>query len=198
MPDTAVFSTAIRALRPDLQRRRLLAAGALLPLLAACKNPLGPDGLSLTREQLNQALATRFPMERRVLEVLTVQLSTPQVTLLPQDQRLGTALALAVRDRIFDLQARGRVALTYRLRYDPSDGSIRMSDVNVDQLELASGATALQGYLQRIGSVLAEQFFNDLSLYTLSASQRQMLGTLGQPVIEISADRLRIRLQPAS
>lgn len=180
--------------RPD--RRRWLVAAALLPWLAACKNPLSNDGLDVSIEQLNQALTAHFPMNRRVLEVLSVQLATPKVTLLPQDQRLGTTMAMSVRDRIFDLQARGQVALTYRLRYQPSDGTVRMSDVTVDRLELTSGAMALQSYLQRIGGLLVEQFFNDFSLYTLTPDQRQLLGALGTPVVEISADRLRVRIKP--
>jgi aspartate/methionine/tyrosine aminotransferase len=57
---------------------QLVMAGLALPSLSACSNPavqlLTQRSLSLSREQLQAALAKRFPMEQRVADVLDVRL----------------------------------------------------------------------------------------------------------------------------
>ena len=120
-------------------RRRLvqaLAACLALPTLAACSNPavqlLTRQRLSLSREQLQAALARRFPLEQRVAEVLDLRLAEPQLHL--QAGRIGAELALTVTERLLGTAHPARMALDFGLRFEPSDRSVRMQGVRVQQL----------------------------------------------------------------
>ena len=59
-----------------------LVSAALLGGLSGCVLLL-PDHYTFRQEQLQRALERRFPFEQRVLEIFTVQLSQPRLSLLP-------------------------------------------------------------------------------------------------------------------
>jgi hypothetical protein len=165
-------------------RRRLLltlpALGALT--LAGCGGLGLPTELMLTQAELDERLARRFPRTQRVLEVLELTLSEPRVQLLPAQNRLACEFALALRDRLFDSGGSGRIAFDTALRWEPSDASLRLTQVTVQRLDLAGAPRALQAQSPRVGRLLAEQLLEDFSLWQMSVEQQQRLQRAGLDV----------------
>src|SRR5262245_31674259 len=100
-------------------RRRLLAstlsasALGLAALLAACTGLMWPPRVRYSEAELNQMLGRRFPLEKRVLEVVDLSLANPQLTLRPESRRLATRFDLQASDRLTGQRWRGEVALEY-------------------------------------------------------------------------------------
>ncbi len=133
------------------RRRLLLAAAGMSALsavsgLAGCAGWVGPQTLTLSEAELNALIGRAFPLQRRVLELLDVQMSAPQLRLLPDVNRLAVALVVSTQDRVFGRSARGSLRFDAALRWDAAEATIRLAQVRVQQLRLdgGSGTAALE------------------------------------------------------
>ena len=80
----------------DVNRiRRAFGWALLAPAWPALAAWLGPDAFTIGLSQIDAVLARRFPMKRRLLDVLDFELGAPALQLLPQDNRLGAKAAPA-------------------------------------------------------------------------------------------------------
>lgn len=158
-----------------------LCAGVLglMALLTGCAGLVGTHDIDISESQLTLLLARQFPMERKVLEVIDLNITNPQLTLLPQGNRVGTELDVTALDRLFGSSAMGHVKLDYGLRFQPSDHTIRMTQVRVRELTLSSGSNELRGAAQRIGGLVAENALENLVLYRMKPGQADEMDRLG-------------------
>lgn len=161
------------------RRRTLLVAGASGALLLAGCASLAPRDLVLSQSELQSLLERQFPRRQRVLELLDVNLLRPQVRLVPERNRIVTALELDATERLSQRTLRGSVAFEHGLRWEPADGTVRLSDVRVEQLQLDVAGTALAGAMSRIGVLLAERALDDFVLYRMSDERRDALRRAG-------------------
>jgi len=158
----------------------VLCAGvlALLALLSGCASLIGTHDVDISESQLALLLARQFPMERKVLEVIDLNIANPQIELIPQGNRVGTELDVTALDRLFGSSAMGHVKLDYALRFQPSDHTIRMTQVRVRELTLSSGSNNLRGAAQRIGGLVAENALDNLVLYRMKPTQADEMDRL--------------------
>ena len=80
-----------------MQRRHFLlpALAAGTTLIAGCAGLFGPRTVEVSQAQLEELLARRFPLTRRVLEIFDVTVSAPLLRLLPDANRIATDFELA-------------------------------------------------------------------------------------------------------
>ena len=184
-------------------RRMAFAAAAAAASVAAlaligCASLIGTRDVDISESQLNLLLARQFPMERKVLEVIDLNISNPQIHLLPQANRVGTELDVSALDRLFGSTAMGHVSLDYGLRFQPSDHTIRMTQVRVRELTLSSGSNNLRGASQRIGGLVAENALENLVLYRMKpaqADEMDRLNLVASP-ITVTAAGLHMSVSP--
>ena len=151
---------------------------ALLALLSGCAGLLGTHDVDISESQLTLLVARQFPMERKVMEVIDLDITNPVLTLIPQGNRVGTELDVAAVDRLFGNTATAHIKLDYGLRFQPSDHTIRMTQVRVRELTLASGSSNLHGAAQRIGGLVAEGALENLVLYRMKPAQADEMDRL--------------------
>ena len=157
-----------------------LCAGvlALMALMSGCAALIGTHDVDISESQLALLLARQFPMERKVLEVVELDITNPQITLIPEGNRVGTELDVSALDRLFGSSAMGHVKLDYGLRFQASDHTIRMTQVRVRELTLSSGSNNLRGAAQRLGGLVAENALEDLVLYRMKPAQADEMDRL--------------------
>jgi hypothetical protein len=162
--------------------RVMAAAGALcagvLGVLSGCASMVGTHDVDISESQLTVLMARQFPMERKVMEVIDLNITNPVLTLMPQANRVGTELDVTAVDRVFGSTALGHVRLDYGLRFEPSDHTIRMTQVHVRELTLSSGSSNLHGTAQRIGGLVAEGALENLVLYRMKPAQADEMDRL--------------------
>lgn len=183
---------------PARRRVALLAAAVFAAGLAGCSSLVGTRTVSLSESELTLLLARQFPMERKVLEVVDLQVTNPQLRLLPDTNRIGTELDVSALDRLFGSQAQGHVKLDYGLRFEPADHSIRMTQVHVRDLSLESGSNALHGAAQRIGTLVAENVLENLTLYKMKPAQADEMNRLNLEAspITVTAQGISMTVSP--
>jgi hypothetical protein len=175
-----------------------LAATAAALGLGGCATLAGSHDIVLSESHLTLLLAREFPLERKVLEVIDLSVANPQIHLLPETNRLGTELDVTATDRIFGNTAQAHVRLDYGLRFEPSDHSIRMTNVRVRELALASGSNQLHGAAQRLGTLVAEDVLEDRALYKMKpaqADEMDRLDLVASPIV-VTAQGVTVHVAP--
>jgi hypothetical protein len=154
-------------------RRRfgLSLGGAVLAGLVGCSGFGVPSSVSISESELALLLARQFPMERKVMEVIDLQVTNPQLRLLPEQNRIASEFDLLAVERLLGSRSQGHVVLDYALRFEPSDHTLRLTQVHVRDLRLESGPNALHGAAQRIGTLMAEELIENLPVYKMKQSQ---------------------------
>jgi hypothetical protein len=146
---------------------------------------LGPRNVMLSQEQMQTALERHFPYQRRLLEVIDVNVARPTLRLLPERNRIATDLDLSATERLSGRTVRGSLALDYALRYEPSDGSVRLSQVRVQDAKLDLGNGPLSPSSARLGALLAEHLLDDVALYRADPERLKVLQRLGVTAADI-------------
>jgi hypothetical protein len=178
------MTSTMKAQRPARRHFGFLAAGTiaagvvLASGLAGCAGLVGSHSVNLSESELTLLLARQFPMERKVLEVIDLQATNPQLRLLPESNRIGTELDVFALDRLFGSRAQGHVKLDYALRFDPADHTIRMTEVRVRELTLDTASSTLHGTAQRMGTLVAEDLLENMTLYKMKPAQADEMNRL--------------------
>ena len=176
-----------------------MVAGPLVLGGAGCAQLAGTRSVVYSEQELQQLLARRFPLDRRLLEVLDVRVTEPRVGLLPDANRLSAELDVTAVDRLFAGEYHGRLSLTTALRIAPADRSLRMTDVRVSRLTWDRRGDPASERLQRLGTLLAERLLEDFSLHQFRADQwdRLMAAGYAPPTLRITRAGVEVSAQPA-
>src|SRR5437667_1774540 len=110
---------------PSLRRRAAAAVtfGWVL-VLAACATLMGPRTIDVPEARLQQLVARQFPLKSRALELLDINVAVPRLALRPDANRIATEFDLTIGESLLKTPYRGTIALSYGLRYEPSDRTV--------------------------------------------------------------------------
>src|SRR5881628_2227791 len=65
-------------------------------LLASCAGMIGPRRIELSQSRLQAGIERRFPLHNRLLDLFDVQLTRPQLAILPESDRISLTLDVSV------------------------------------------------------------------------------------------------------
>jgi hypothetical protein len=169
-----------------------------LVALGACAS-LDARSLTLSQAELQALLERQFPRQQRVFELLDMSLSRPSLRLVPERNRLFTALELAATERLSGRQLRGSLGVEHGLRFEPVDATLRLAQVRVEAFQLALAGTPLSGQAARLGALLAERSLEDFVVYRLSDEKRQLMARAGvnNAELAVTARGVEMRFVPA-
>jgi hypothetical protein len=157
----------------------------------------GPKSINLSEARLQQLIASQFPFHNRMLDILEVTLSSP-------GNRINTGMDIGVASRglgalLTQRDLRGAIDLSYGLRFEPSDNSVRMTDVRVARLDIPGAPSQFQSTFNKLGSALAEQVLRDYTLYKLKPEDLSAAKGWGYKpgAFSIGSNGLNLSLEPA-
>ena len=155
---------------------------AIAVTLVACM-PTGwtGDGYTFSRSQMQDALARKFPFQRRFLGFFDVTLSNPQVSLDPARNRIAIQADAVVQSGLFRQPLTGPLAVSSGLHYDAPTHSIRLDQPTVDRFDLQNVPGGIGPQISSIGSLIAGQLLNDYAVYTFKPEQLKVAGIAVEP-----------------
>jgi hypothetical protein len=166
-------------------RRYLLGAAlslALTPLAKAKPQDSEPQALpryTVSKEQLQVALAQRFPLHYPVPGLLDLDLQSPQLQLLPEQNRLSVELAVQAAGPALQRSHAGTFALEFSLRYEPSDRSIRATQLRLQRLQFPTLQPGVVALLNAYAPALAEQSMLEVVLHQLQEKDLALADVMG-------------------
>jgi hypothetical protein len=162
----------------SVSRRACLVLAWASALAAGCAS-LDPRRFTISEAELQARLERLFPRQQRVMELLDVRLASPRLRLLPERNRIATALDLSAVERLSGQTLSGALAIEHGLRFEPRDATLRLAQVRVDAFRLELGAAPLSGQAARIGSLLAERALDDFVVYRIDDERWRLLTQAG-------------------
>lgn len=154
----------------DFSGRRTLVLGVLAAgVLAGCAmvQP-GPRTIEISEARLAELVSRRFPMDHRYLELVDVSLSQPRMRLLPQENRIQTELDYTMGTVLQGTRtAQGVLGLSYGLRFEPADRTVRLMEVRVDRFDVPGVPPGQAERMSRLGSAVAETILRDAVIHRL-------------------------------
>lgn len=192
------MNTRITTLAPDPAHRTLFRLAAMLAgatLLSSCASILGPRQVELPLHKLQSSLDKRFPINERLLDIFDVQLTRPQLSLVPDQDRVALAVDASVAPPFARAWA-GNVAFSGRLYIDPGRAAVMMAEPRVDRLRLGNPDAERQ--LARVANTLIDTVARDMPVYAFDQKDLRYAGVQFVPTrIQTTRTGLLVTLEPA-
>lgn len=158
----------------------------------------GPRQVDVPLSRLQESLGSRFPLDKRVLEMFRIQLTRPQLSTLPEQERLLITLGMAVSTPLTAQPWSGRLALSGKLFIDAAQNAIVIRDVRVEKLSADGMDEARQRLLGKVMNLVTDQVLQDSPLYRFKPDELRYFGTQYVPIaIHPVSDALRLTFEPA-
>ncbi|WP_313165900.1 DUF1439 domain-containing protein [Massilia oculi] len=180
-------------MRRTVVRLAAIAVGA--SLLASCSSLIGPRQVELPLHKLQAGLDKRFPVNERLLELFDVQLTSPQLAIQPDQDRVALAVEASVAPP-FARAWTGNIAFSGRLYVDPGRAAVMMAEPRVDSLRL--GNPEAERHLTRVANGLIDTVARDMPVYTFEQKDLRYAGVQFVPTrIQTTRTGLVVTLEPA-
>jgi hypothetical protein len=159
---------------------------------------MGQHTVEISRDQLMGKLGQQFPMKNQVLDVFEVTAMPPRLTLQPDSNRVLADVDINAQDRLFQKNYPGSLWLSFGLRYEPRDNTIRLQQVTIDKVNLQGLPASYERYLTQLGAWLAEDRLQNFVLHRITPEQLARADQYGLMVSDVKITRrgLGVILQP--
>lgn len=175
--------------RPANTLIRWLIALVVTWLLAGCAGLLVPDSFSFSDHEMQQALQSRFPVEKSYLGLVDLTLTHPQVSSDPVSQRLALQLDALVNIAGVDHPVTGHFILDGQLQYDSDRKAIVLHQPALQQATINGLSPASAGLLRQAAGFAISEKLDGAVLYQLNNDDLHLLGTQVAPQrIEVTDD----------
>lgn len=158
-----------------------VAATVAVALIACMPTGWTGNGYTFSRGQMQEALARKFPFQRRFLGFFDVTLTNPQISLDPARNRISIQADASVESGLLRQPLTGPLAISSGLHYDSPTRSIRLDQPSVDRFDLQNVPGGLGQQISAIGSLIAGQLLNDYAVYTFKPEQLKVAGVAVEP-----------------
>jgi hypothetical protein len=166
-----------------MKRKWLLSLAAWMALggagLLALPDARAQPSYTVSSEQLQEAVAQRFPMRYPVAGMLDLTVQAPRLRLLPEENRLGTEMVVKAAGPALRRIYAGTFDLDFALRYEASDQSIRAYQLRVNSLRFAGLPPGPSELLEAYGPALAEQALYEVVVHRLRPQDLMLADGMG-------------------
>jgi hypothetical protein len=185
--------------RADARRRVLkgLAVAVGGAVLASCATFSGPRQVDIPLSRLQAGLDRRFPIDNRMLEMFNVRLSRPQLSMLPEADRVGLTMEAEIAPPFLKHAFNGSVAFSGRLYVDPSRSAVFMTEARVDRFDLDGIDASASRQFANIANVVMEDVVRDVPVYSFRMEDLRYAGVQFVPTrIATTGSGLVVTLEP--
>lgn len=152
-----------------------LGGSALLALPAAQAQP----SYTVSSEQLQEAVAQRFPRRYALGGLLELTVQAPRLRLLPELNRLGAEMVVDAAGPALERPSTGLFDVDFALRYEASDQSIRAHQLRVNSLRLSGLPLGPAALVEAYGPAIAEQALLEVVVHRLRPQDLMLSDGLG-------------------
>jgi hypothetical protein len=163
-----------------MDRRLLICALAGWPAAHLLAQPQEPrPRLKVSAAELHQALSARFPVRFGVPGLVELEVSAPQLLLLPARNQLGAALLVQASGPALRRMQAGEMDVMFSLRYEPADQTLRAHHMEILDIRMPGlSADGLQ-VLRTVLPEVAREVVGEVVLHKFTQRQLALADTMG-------------------
>jgi hypothetical protein len=187
-----------------LRRRFVLAALMSLPTLAltstarAASNsifPFIPDHYTFSTQQVQEAVARKFPLQRTASQIFDVVLSNPVVGMAPDRNRVTVRVDARLATPFMPNPVAGAFTLSTQLAYDAPSRSVILVSPSVDDAQFTGDAAQYNQQIASVGAQLAAQLLDRYPIHTFRPEELQFAGVSYEPgTITVLTNGIRVQI----
>lgn len=167
-------------------------------LLSSCVGLGGPREVELPLRKLQAGLERRFPLNHRVLDLFDIQLTRPQLSLIPEANRVALSLDASIAPPFLRRSWTGNMAMSGRLYVDAARGAVFMAEPHVDSIVVDGMDESRRRQMARVANVLVDQLIRDMPVYHFRPEDLRYAGVQFVPTgIAARRDALVVTLERA-
>jgi hypothetical protein len=130
-------------------------------------------------EQMQQAIAPRFPRRYPVQGLFNLDLKTPRLHVLPEQNRLRAEMQVEAAGPALNRRHEGSFDVDFALRYEASDRTLRAHQLRLEGLDFQTLPPRVTEILKLYAPALAEQSLREVVLHELTPKDLSTLDALG-------------------
>ncbi len=158
----------------------LSAAQSQQPSTAQDSSPATPPPrLTVPLDLLQTEVAKRFPLRYPVAGLANLDLATPRLALLPEQNRLRAQMPVTATGVAIAAIQQGSFTVDFALRYEHADRSLRAHQLKVYRFRFPDLPVEAVDMLNAYAPPLAEQTLREVVLYQLPQKEAAMADLLG-------------------
>lgn len=163
-----------------MDRRHWIAALACWPLARlAAQQPEPRPRHKVSAAELYERLSARFPVRLGMASLLEIEVSAPQLLLLPSRNKIGASLLAEASGSGLNQRRAGALDLVFALRYEAADQTLRAHQAEVLELRLPGLSADGQRTLQALLPQLARDAMGEFVLHKFSPRELALPETMG-------------------
>ncbi len=166
-------------------------------LLAACAGMVGPRDIELPLHKMQASVEKRFPLNKRILHLVEIQLSNPRVAVLAESGRVGLGMDALVAPPFTRQSWRGNLVLSGRLVIDPVQNAVVLAEPRVDQFVVEGVDEARRQQWTGAANLLMSQLVSEVPLHHFRPEDLRYAGVQFVPTrITTTARGLLVAVEP--
>ncbi len=177
--------------------RRLVLAALVCSMLAGCANLIGPRQVDVPLSKLQAGIDKRFPINNRIMALLDLQLTHPQLALVPESNRLSLTMDATLAPPLTDKSWSGSFQLSGMLAIDAGKNTIVLRDVVLDRVLIDGSDSKRQEQFAKVANVAASRLLKDVPLHTFNPEQLRYGGVQFTPTrITATGSGVQVTFEP--
>jgi len=187
-----------------LRRRFVLAGLVSLSALAFTSTtqsasnsifPFIPDHYTFSTQQVQQAVARKFPLQRTASQIFDVVLSNPVVGMAPDRNRVTVRVDARLSTPFMPNPVIGAFTLSTQLAYDAPSRSVILVSPSVDDAQFSGDAGQYNQQIASVGAQLAAQLLDRYPIHTFKPEELQFAGVSYEPgTITVLTNGIRVQI----
>jgi hypothetical protein len=150
-------------------------------LLAAEADPPAaqPAGYRVSTAQMQEALGQRFPLRYPMQGLLSLEVQTPRLQMLPAENRLRAEMPVEAAGPALNRSHQGSLEVDFALRYEASDRTLRAHQLRLSRLKFPSLQPSVVTLLNTYAPTLGDEMLKEVVLHRLEPKDLAPLDKMG-------------------
>jgi hypothetical protein len=190
-------TSALNRRRFFLQATSLaLCAFSFAPVARAVSTfPFIPDHYTFSQQQIQDAVARKFPIQRTASQIFDVVLSNPVVGMSPDRNRVTVHVDARLATPFMPNPVNGAFTLSTQLGYDATSRSVILVSPSVDDSQFTGDAAQYNQQIAAAGAMLAAQLLDRYPIHTFKPEELQFAGVSYEPgTITVLTNGIRVQI----
>jgi hypothetical protein len=168
-----------------MQRRFFLNTSCCIAMVVLVMSLLGciavaaQPRFTVPADQLQQAVAKRFPIRYPVAGLLDLTLQAPELKPSPEKNKLNALMLVEASGQALHRKQAGTLEVEFALRYEVSDRTLRATGLKFKRLNFPGLQPMASEMLNLYGQTLSEKALLEVVLHTLRPQDLGMADGLG-------------------
>ncbi|KND58487.1 putative transmembrane protein [Candidatus Burkholderia verschuerenii] len=157
--------------------------------------PFIPDHYTFSQQQIQDAVARKFPIQRTASQIFDVVLSNPVVGMSPDRNRVTVHVDAQLATPFMPNPVNGAFTLSTQLGYDAQSRSVILVSPSVDDSQFTGDAAQYNQQIAAAGAMLAAQLLDRYPIHTFKPEELQFAGVSYEPgTITVLTNGIRVQI----